>query len=96
MEDERQALICYRYIELNPVKAGLVDRPEAYRWSSYAVNALGDPSDWLLPHPTYLALGEDAGERQLAYRTIFREPIPASELVRLTHRRRLARQAQLV
>jgi len=32
--DEPHLLTAMRYVELNPVKAGLAERPEAYRWSS--------------------------------------------------------------
>jgi putative transposase len=42
VQSERYLLSCYRYIELNPVRAGMVSRPEEYRWSSYAINAWGD------------------------------------------------------
>jgi putative transposase len=87
MEDGRQALVCLRYIEHSPVKAKIVDQAEDYRWSSYQVHAWGELSDWLVPHPCYLALGRDARERQLAYRTISSEPIPTAELVRLQRRR---------
>ena len=62
------ALACYRYIELNPTRAGMVAQPARYRWSSYAANALGRPDGLLTPHPAYLALGADAQTRQRAYR----------------------------
>jgi putative transposase len=42
VQSERYLLVCSRYIELNPVRAGMVTRPEAYRWSSYRANALGE------------------------------------------------------
>lgn len=50
-------LACYRYIELNPVRAQMVEHPFDYRWSSYRANAQGEPSELLTPHPLYLALG---------------------------------------
>jgi putative transposase len=46
----------YRYIELNPVRAGMVKEPSAFRLSSYSINALGIKSDLQTPHPEYLAL----------------------------------------
>ena len=61
----------YRYIELNPVRAGLVVDPGEYRWSSYQVNALGKTSDLCTPHSEYLALGSGAVERQSNYRSLF-------------------------
>ena len=50
---ERYALACYRYVELNPVKAGLAADPGEYRWSSYRANAQGQPSPLIEPHPAY-------------------------------------------
>ncbi len=64
----RHLLACMRYIELNPVRAGMVRRPEAYRWSSYAANAAGREDSLLSPHPHYLALGRDPDQRRAAYR----------------------------
>ena len=55
-------LTCMRYVEENPVRAGMVVNPGAYRWSSYPADALGKLGfyyDWLLPHPLYEALGRD-------------------------------------
>lgn len=64
-------LACMRYIELNPVRAGLVNRPDAYRWSSYQSNALGCTDELVTPHPLYFALGRSPDERQAAYRRRF-------------------------
>src|SRR5262249_3516037 len=58
IEDERYWLTCLRYVEQNPVRAGIIDRPEAYEWSSYAAHAFGRWPEWLTPHPVYLALGK--------------------------------------
>jgi putative transposase len=87
MESDSQCLTCLRYIELNPVKASIVDRPDAYRWSSFSVHARGHESDWLVPHRSYINLGRDPRERQLAYRALCAEPISLEELVRLRRRR---------
>ena len=67
VQEDAYLLVCYRYIELNPVRAGMVDVPAAYPWSSYRANALGERSPLVSPHPVYLALGRDAPERQAAY-----------------------------
>ena len=57
VESARYVLACYRYIELNPVRAALAERPQDYEWSSHRGNA-GRQSDSLLsPHAEYLALG---------------------------------------
>lgn len=63
---------CQRYIELNPVRAAMVDDPAHYRWTSYHHNALGQANPTLAPHPLYLALGQSDKERQAAYRALFR------------------------
>lgn len=60
-------LTCYRYIELNPVRAGLVQRPQDYRWSSYRINALTASQGMITPHDEYLRLGVDEPERKRAY-----------------------------
>jgi putative transposase len=67
-------LAAMRYIELNPVNAGLARAPAAYRWSSHAANAGGADDPLLAPHPAYLALGRSAGERCTAYRALFETP----------------------
>lgn len=63
---------CYRYIELNPVRAAMVKHPADYRWSSYQANAQGAVNTSLTPHPLYEALGIDEISRQAAYRELFR------------------------
>lgn len=68
----RYVLACMRYIELNPVRAGLVRHPAHYRWSSYRANALGEADPLLTPHALYCALGRSAEERRAAYRAGFR------------------------
>ncbi|MDN5864933.1 MAG: transposase [Gammaproteobacteria bacterium] len=65
-------LSCYRYIELNPVRAAMVEHPGQYRWSSYGANAQGEASELLTPHSLYKRLGVGAKERQRAYRDLFR------------------------
>jgi len=73
-------LKCYRYIELNPVNAGMVVRPEEYRWSSYHANAWGDSVGWMVPHCEYLSLGADVQSRCLTYRGLFARHFDASDL----------------
>lgn len=68
-------LACQRYIELNPVRARMVEQPIDYRWSSYPFNAHGMVSTLLTPHPIYLALGDNAESRHAAYRALFNEPL---------------------
>ncbi|MFA5631541.1 MAG: transposase [Porticoccaceae bacterium] len=79
VQSENYLLICYRYIELNPVRAGMVNRPEEYRWSSYGVNGWGDAS-WLTPHEEYLRLGREKEERAFAYRELFKYQLSDEDL----------------
>ena len=79
VQSDRYLLSCYRYIELNPVRAGMVSRPEEYRWSSYGVNGWGDES-WINPHEEYLRLGGTADERAHAYRELFRYQLSEQDL----------------
>ena len=65
-------LACQRYIELNPVRAAMVDDPAHYRWSSYRANGLGLADTLLTPHALYRSLGDGDKERRSAYRALFR------------------------
>lgn len=65
---DEHLLRCYRYIELNPLRARMVNSPADYRWSSYACNALGAPDPVIQHHACYLALASNGAERQATYR----------------------------
>jgi putative transposase len=69
-----------RYIELNPVRAGMVEHPSEYPWSSYHSNALGYSSNLVTPHKEYRRLGSELEERQADYRQLFRTRIPDKTL----------------
>ncbi len=71
-QEESYVLSCYRYIELNPVRAGMLEYPGGYRWSSYRANTQGEVGSGLSPHECYRALGPDDAQRQAAYRELFR------------------------
>ena len=73
----RYLLACMRYIELNPVRARVVARPEQHRWSSFRANALGHNDPLLTPHAHYCALGRDTESRLAAYRALFQHSTPA-------------------
>ena len=77
VEEERYLLACMRYIELNPVRAGMVEDPGDYVWSSYRAHAFGQAAGMWTPHPRYLALGEQAPERQAAYREFVSSSVDA-------------------
>lgn len=72
VQAETDPITCQRYIELNPVRAGMVDGPAHYRWSSYCSNALGKADPLLTSHSLYQALGQSADKRQSACRKLFR------------------------
>jgi len=88
IQEESYLLACQRYIELNPVRAGMVAHPADYRWTSYRANAQGEADGLAEPHPLYEALGLDATGRQAAYRELFRyelEPGLVDEIRRATN-----------
>jgi putative transposase len=68
IDSEAWFLECCRYIELNPVRAGLVAQTADHRWSSYAAHALGAEDRLLSDHPLQLALGATEETRQQAWR----------------------------
>ncbi|MCG2583966.1 transposase [Massilia sp. TS11] len=70
-EHDHYVLACHRYIESNPVRAGLVAHPGDFPWSSYHANADGAGKPWLTPHPVMLDLGADVYARRRAYRELF-------------------------
>jgi len=71
VDAENYLLTCYRYIELNPVRANMVERPEDYKWSSYRAHAFGALDELIQDHPQYSALGLTAEACQAAYRGLF-------------------------
>ncbi|MGQ0594082.1 MAG: transposase [Gammaproteobacteria bacterium] len=72
VDSEHYLLRCYRYIEINPVRAGTVSHPADYRWSSYRRNALGGADAVVTEHAEYTALGASLATRCEAYRALFR------------------------
>lgn len=76
-------LACSRYIELNPVRAWMVARPQDHPWSSHAANASGNLEPLLTPHPEYLALGSDRATRAAAYRALFAEALPDARVAEI-------------
>jgi len=68
---EQYLLKCYRYIEMNPVRAGMVEHPADYKWSSYRTNAYGEGCQFVTPHSLYMALGSQSTGRLEGYRELF-------------------------
>lgn len=71
VQSDRYILCCYRYLELNPVRAGMVKHPADYHWSSYRANAQGENNPLIQSHATYLALGASTLQRNQCYQNLF-------------------------
>jgi len=78
IESEQYLLCCYRYIELNPVRANMVKKPEQWKWSSYACNAYGERNSLIRPHEVYLAIDKDEEKRVDYYRASFKQVLDSS------------------
>ncbi|MBA5608080.1 transposase [Duganella sp. FT3S] len=82
-EEPAYFFACHRYIELNPVRAGVVAHPAHYRWSSYRANAEGASNPLLQAHPLYDALGDSPDQRQRTYRELFAHELQADVLAQI-------------
>ena len=80
IDSEHYLFSCSRYIEENPLRAGMVRSPSEYSWSSYGFNAMGLEDTLITPHGRYVALGQTAASRQGAYLALFRDPNDLSTL----------------
>lgn len=89
VDTEHYLLACYRYIEMNPVRAGICRQPEDYAYSSYHANGLGKEDKLLTPHEVYLRLVEGSesvstptpGETGRSnYRDLFSQALSRKEL----------------
>jgi putative transposase len=83
VQTDQYLLACQRYIELNPVRAGMVAAPGEYPYSSYSSHALGMNNPLLTPHPNYLRLDSDPVARRRAYRALFSDALSEELLTRL-------------
>lgn len=77
---DEHLLRCYCYIELNPVTATMVTKPEEYRWSSYSANALGSTDPLITHHPVYIDLASDDQQRMFHYRELYRIPLSDQDI----------------
>jgi putative transposase len=80
VDSESYLFACYRYIELNPVRAGMVESPTDYPWSSYRHNALGHPDSLVTAHEQYQALGPSDSLRRRLYQGLFAAPMDQSQI----------------
>lgn len=83
VQEDDYLLSCQRYIELNPVRAGMVTDPGDYRWSSYRVHAMGIHARLWQANPAYLSLGENDLTRQKAYRDLISEVLDQKVLAKI-------------
>ncbi len=77
VDTEYYLLCCYRYIELNPVRAGIARLPQDYVYSSYHYNALGKEDSMIFPHFIYLQLIQNGLD---AYLELFKQALSRKEL----------------
>lgn len=70
VDSEQYVMACYRYIELNPVRAAMVAEPGGYPWSSYRCNGLGQSDPLVSHHDAYMQIARDAAERCALYREL--------------------------
>lgn len=80
VDSEAYLVTCMRYIEMNPVRANMVQHPAEYAWSSYGANAQGKTDKLITPHPLYFQLGADHEARLHAYRELFNQHLDKTEV----------------
>ena len=84
IESERYLLACMVYIDLNPVRAGMVQEPADYKWSSHR-HCIGQLSDKLVtPHALFWGLGNTPFAREAAYLSLVQAGLAAAEKEKLT------------
>jgi len=85
VQEDRYFLTCLRYIELNPLRAGMVRNPGDYRWSSFGVHALGISARLWSPHDLYLELGSNPKQRQRAWGALICESLDTDVMAKVHH-----------
>ena len=83
VQDTEYLLNCLRYIELNPVRAGITTRPDDYHWSSYHSHAYGIEAAMQTYHDLYLSLGKTSTERQQVYRDLVQTQLDTDAIARI-------------
>jgi putative transposase len=84
VQEENYFLKVMKYIELNPVRANMVELPNHYRWSSFCHNVGNKKINFIKPHPIYMALGSNDEERYKIYKSLFEADIDKAELKRIS------------
>jgi putative transposase len=80
IDTDEYLLACYRYIELNPVRAGLVSEPSLYPWSSYGVHIGKYEYQLIRDHSVFLNLGENDAARRRAYGQLFESELSEKKI----------------
>lgn len=84
IDSERYLMICYRYIELNPVRAGLAKRVAEFPWSSYAHHAGMKPDPLIVDHILYWSLGNTPFQREENYRALIDQGLSTADCATVT------------
>ncbi|MBV9191212.1 MAG: transposase [Betaproteobacteria bacterium] len=86
VDSDRYLLICQRYIEMNPVRAGIVSAPADFQWSSHRYYAFGNNNPLLTPHPVVQGLAMGQVQRREAYKALFSQALQPEliDLIRTT------------
>ena len=85
VQEDKYMLTCLRYIELNPVRAGMVGDPGDYRWSSYRAHAFGIRASLWSAHKLYMGLASNEKQRQQAWRELTRESLDIVAVAKVRH-----------
>ncbi len=85
VQDDRYLLTCLRYIELNPLRAGMVKDPGDYVWSSFRAHAFGVCPRLWAPHGLYKTLGKNEWQRQQAWRDLVSQTLDVEVLATIRH-----------
>ncbi len=80
VQSERYFLAVMRYIELNPVRANMVEQAAQYRWSSFRHNSGLKPLSFITPHPIFNMLGSDTATRSGNYLSMFEQQQNSQEI----------------
>jgi putative transposase len=80
IDSDSYLLACYRYVDLNPVRAKIVDTPFEYRWSSFGAHMGSAHTGWLDDAPSFLALARTTSDRRAAYLKFVGQLIPNPQL----------------
>jgi putative transposase len=84
IDPEAYFLLVQKYIEQNPVRVGLVQKPEEWAWSSYRHHAGSETIPWIADHPSYWAIANTPFERQMAWQRAVLEPLSLNEVEKVS------------